>query len=126
MGISKITKGIAERANSVAELAGNNWIVNQSAKILKYDESGMPVAFSARGKAIVAGLAVPSALYSAVSQRMQNDMGTTDGKIYTNTPDYSSYTKQTRKGYRDYVNSIADADGSLVFALDRTKNGGFL
>lgn len=69
---------------------------------------------------IVGGLGVGAARGSEYA-----GVGRTDGKIYSPTPDYSPYL-QMKTPSSSYSGAPAGADGSLVFALDRTKNGGFL
>lgn len=53
----------------------------------------------------------------------RDNFGSVDGKIYTNTPDYNVYSQRRSSHLSTPGNG---ADGSFVFALDRTKNGGYL
>ena len=94
-------------------------------KLLSYDEYGLPKGFSGYGK-IVAGAAVLGTTgMAAARERERNDMGTGDGRITSLTPDYSPYLKM-KSNSGSYQSAPAGADGSLVFALDRVKNGGYL
>lgn len=90
------------------------------ANIISYTEDGIPKGFNKKGLTLIAG---STALASAVNMANEDErvhLGTTDGKIRTATPDYSVY----RQG--STLSAPGGADGSLVFALDKTKNGGFL
>jgi hypothetical protein len=72
-----------------------------------------------RGKLVFGGAIGAASAYAGFNQYNQDRLGRISGLV-TATPDYSMYTK---KGGTDLS---AGADGSLVFALDRTKNGGYL
>lgn len=90
------------------------------ATMVKYDKDGLPSGFNVKGKTAVAAIAGVGVGYHAIAEEEHQRLGSTDGKIYGPTPDYSVYKNgQT-------LSAPGGADGSLVFALDKTKNGGFL
>ena len=137
-GMAKIKLGVSNNTiSSVKSIASNisnkmdSWgdaVANSSggrffSGMVKFDEDGIPNGFTGRGKLAIAGLGALSIGYNAMDERYHNDMGTTDGKIYTNTPDYVS---MAQKKNREPINSVAGADGSLVFALDKLRGRGFL
>ena len=92
--------------------------------LLEYDKDGFPVAMSKKGKYAVLGLSGALAANNAYDENTRQQMGSTDGQIYSNTPNYQAYTKM--KPQRNPFDTPGGADGSLVFALDKTKHGGFL
>lgn len=98
-------------------------IAPNPASYVKLDKDGIPTSLSGKGKLMVGGIALAGIGYNGIQERITNDMGQIEGKMYSPTPDYSSY-KQTQRP--SPTTPPAGADGSLVFALDRTKNGGFL
>ena len=67
--------------------------------------------------AVVGGIGV-GFMNGAVDARQQNDLGTSTGRIETATPSTAEYLQ---RGV-----GTAGADGSLVFALDKNKRGGYL
>lgn len=93
--------------------------------VFKFDEDGIPVGFNGKAKTAITLAAIGSALSSGVDQRNINDMGTYDGRIKQPTPDYSEYVHMNPPS-SSYQSAPAGADGSLVFALNNCRNGGFL
>lgn len=106
--------------NKIADVGAST--LNPS-KLVKYDKDGLPSGLSGRGRLMVGGIALAGIGYNGIQERIANDMGSSDGKIYSATPDYSVYNQKKQPSP---TAPPAGADGSLVFALDKTKNGGFL
>lgn len=123
MNPKSIISAVANRADSWATAAANSNTGKFFSGFFKYNEAGLPNGLTAKGKTIGFGLGVLSLGYNAADERYHNDMGTTDGKIYTNTPDYVSIAQKRNK---EPINSVGGADGSLVFALDKLRGRGFL
>ena len=96
----------------------------EALNLVKYDEKD-GYKLNKKGKLAIGGLILGGAAMDGANEQQKLDMGTIDGKIYTATPDYSAYAK-AKAPKTTYSPAPAGADGSLVFALDRTKNGGFL
>lgn len=90
-------------------------------KLIRYDENGLPSGFNKKGKAVMGGMILGASGYSMANESETKHMGTFDSRIHSLTPDYSPYNQMKAP-----TAAPAGADGSLVFALDRTKNGGFL
>ena len=121
-----ITSGISSRANSLESMVVNSRGGKFFDSLVKFEDDKLP-SLTWKGRGLMFGIGTLGVGYNMADERYHNDMGTTDGKIYTNTPDYQYLVNQKKKSGGDYpVNSVAGADGSLVFALDRMKNGGFL
>ena len=116
MGLSAVSKDISRRMTPGIPNPGS---------LLRYDKDGLPAGFNRKGKAVLAGILGAGSAYSAISQYETSHLGTMDNSLHTATPDYSSYAK-AKAQKTNYTPAPAGADGSLVFALDRTKNGGFL
>lgn len=123
MNPKSIISAVSKKADSWSTAAANSNTGRFFSGMVKFDEDGIPNGFTGRGKLAIAGLGALSIGYNVLDERHHNDMGTTDGKIYTNTPDYVS---MAQKKNREPINSVAGADGSLVFALDKLRGRGFL
>ena len=93
--------------------------------LIRYDEDGMPKALNKKGIALIGGLIAADGAYTAANTDEKAHMGTIDSHIYTATPDYQQYVKM-KTPKTTYSPAPAGADGSLVFALNNAKNGGFL
>ncbi len=104
--VSKANKGLDKVSDAVLP---HGWI--------KYDSEGLPSGFTGVGKTVLWGATGVASAAAAFDQRNQNNLGTMAGMV-TATPTYDSYLKGG--------GAPGGADGSLVFALDRTKNGGYL
>lgn len=92
-------------------------------KLLKEGgEYEMP-RFSKRAVGIMGVAGLTASTMNASDEYQKNRIGRIDPNIKTATPDYSQYTKAPST---NYSSAPAGADGSLVFALNNTKNGGFL
>lgn len=119
-------KNIAQKINNATTLTKEDISdeVSGLGRLIKYDEYGLPAGFSPLGKLAVGGTVLGASAISAARQRELNDMGSSDGRITNPTPDFSPYMNM--KTTSSYRSAPAGADGSLVFALDRIKNGGFL
>jgi hypothetical protein len=104
-------------------------LINMAAKIfqksLKYDKDGTPIGTSWLGNTIFGGIAGTVALARGYEENSKLNMGTSDGKIYGNTPGYQNYL-QMKPQRHNPLHAPAGADGNLVFALHNTRNGGFL
>lgn len=94
-------------------------------KLVEYDKDGWPTKFSGRGKLIVGGLIGVNMAASGYDEYENKHLGKMDGRIHTATPDYSQYVKM-KTPKTTYQSAPAAADGSLVFALNNARNGGFL
>ena len=108
-----------EAAYGAAELVGKH------SNVVKYDEDGWATGLNKKGKAIGWGMVGAGALVSTINSYEDNHLGTFDSRIRSLTPDYSEYTKMKAPSASPMA-APAGADGSLVFALDRAKKGGFL
>ncbi len=104
--------------NKLTEVAGK--VLTSPSKIIKYDENGMPKGLNKKGYGVALASTAVSSLAAAYNENERKHIGPTDGRIVSPTPDYSVY----RNGAT--MSAPGGADGSLVFALDKTKNGGFL
>jgi hypothetical protein len=111
----QVGQGINNKINNLAE-----GVITSPAKILKYDEDGIPNGISKIGYGVITASTLVSSAAGIYNENERKHIGPTDGRIVTATPDYSVY----RKGAT--MSAPGGADGSLVFALDKTKNGGFL
>lgn len=116
--------------NELKSLKGINSKISKTltpdlSKLASYDDNGYVSGLSWRGKALLGGITAVGAAGNAFDQRNINNMGTLDRKMVSPTPDFSSYNQKNNSS-SSYQSAPAGADGSLVFALDRTKNGGFL
>lgn len=143
MGMTALDKGVTAayhgvaaaddfvtRANELKSLKGINSKISKTltpdlSKLASYDDEGYVSGLSWRGKALLGGITAVGAAGNAFDQRNINNMGTLDRKMVSSTPDFSSYNQKNNSS-SSYQSAPAGADGSLVFALDRTKNGGFL
>lgn len=143
MGMTALDKGVTAAYHGVAaaddfiaknnelkSLKGINSKISKTltpdlSKLASYDEDGYVSGLSWRGKALLGGITAVGAAGNAFDQRNINNMGTLDRKMVSPTPDFSSYNQKNNSS-SSYQGAPAGADGSLVFALDRTKNGGFL
>lgn len=92
------------------------------ANMIKTDANGLPSSLSLRGKAIFGSAAAMNVIVNNYEAAQRDNLGSVDGKIYTNTPDYNVYNQRRSSP----LSAPGGADGSLVFALDKTKNGGYL
>ena len=119
---SRFGQAVADKAN-----AANNKLTKAAEKVLtspsriiKYDEDGIPKGLNGLGYSVIGLSTAASVVTSAYNENERKHIGTIDSRIVSPTPDYSVY----RKGAT--MSAPGGADGSLVFALDKTKNGGFL
>lgn len=80
--------------------------------------------FSKRAVGLIGTAGVAASAMGASDEYEKNRIGTIDPSIKSPTPDFSAYTKM--RANSNYSPAPAGADGSLVFALNNTKNGGFL
>lgn len=101
-------------------------ITNIFSKMMKYNKEGMPVDISKFGKLTLAGLTVAATANNAMNEETNLRIGPTDGKIYTNTPGYQNYLQMKPQRNINPLEAPGGADGSLVFALHNTRNGGYL
>lgn len=127
-GVSAVDDFIA--TNEMKNLKGinkkiSNTLTPDLSKLASYDNDGYVSGLSLRGKALLGGIAAVGAAGNAFDQRNINNMGTLDRRMMSPTPDFSSYNQKNNSS-SSYQGAPAGADGSLVFALDKTKNGGFL
>lgn len=119
--------------SAISKLAGRGFekIKNAGSGLLnpanyvKYDEEGLPTGFNKKGKLLGYGLVGIGAINSGWDEYDKQHMGRFDSTIHSPTPDYSQYVSMKAPSVSP-APAPAGADGSLVFALDRTKNGGFL
>ena len=116
MGVFASTKRLNELlANKIVD-KGEDFF---SGMIRLSDKNGeTSISLSKKGKAMATVAAIGGFANNAINERYNNDLGTTDGKLYTPTPTYGDYLGQSRHN--------GGADGSLVFALDKNKRGGYL
>lgn len=120
-----VKANIISRAVGKARNGIGNYILDLPEHLIKYDEAGLPKAFNKKGKMIGWGLVGAGMVNAAWNEDETKHMGTFDSTIHSPTPDYSEYVKMKAPSASP-MPTPAGADGSLVFALDRTKNGGFL
>ena len=114
----KAVGGVKAFDNTMTKAADK--VLQAPGKIIRYDESGFPIGLNKKGKAVLIGATAVGSAASAYNENERKHLGTIDSKIVSPTPDYSVY----RNG--STLSAPGGADGSLVFALDKTKNGGFL
>ena len=124
-GIRGASKAIGLGEKPVGKLADAAGSALSPEKLVKYDKDGWVSGLSGRGKLIVGGLIGVNMATTGYGEYEKEHLGKIDGQIHTATPDYSQYVKM-KTPKTTYSPAPAAADGSLVFALDRTKNGGFL
>lgn len=126
-GYAAVSKGYSKLLDNTSvklmDKAAN--IVGKHSNVVKYDEDGWATGLNKKGKAIGWGMVGAGALVSTINSYEDNHLGTFDSRIRSLTPDYSEYTKMKTPSASPMA-APAGADGSLVFALDRAKNGGFL
>lgn len=111
-------RAAATGAGKVIDFLGDHF---SPSKLIKYDKDGLPSGFNKKGYAVMGGMILGASGYSMANEDETKHMGTFDSRIHSLTPDYSPYNQMKAPAA-----APAGADGSLVFALDRTKNGGFL
>lgn len=116
-----LEKTVGKAGNGLANFAWNHL---SPGKLVKYDEEH-GYRLNKKGKLAIGGLILGSGALSGVDEREKVHMGAIDPRIRTATPDYSAYAKM-KTPKTTYSPAPAGADGSLVFALDQAKNGGFL
>lgn len=123
---SSYTKAAKKKAASLSgEPLDIESVKNSGYNVLKYDEEGVSVGLNKKGKGLLALSTVLAGVSSGIDQRYINDIGSYNGRITQPTPDYSEYVHMKTPS-ASYRSAPAGADGSLVFALDRCKNGGYL
>lgn len=111
-------KGAEKISGGVIDFLGNHF---SPSHLVRYDKDGIPTAFNKKGKLVMGGMILGASGYGMANEYEDKHMGTFDSRIHSMTPDYSPYMQM-----KSPTAAPAGADGSLVFALDRTKNGGFL
>lgn len=124
-GIKGTSKAISLGEKPAGKLADAAVSALSPEKLVKYDKDGWVSGLSGRGKLVVGGLIGVNMATTGYGEYEKEHLGNIDGRIHTATPDYSQYVKM-KTPKTTYQSAPAAADGSLVFALDRTKNGGFL
>lgn len=114
-----ILKGVIKKAKNSLEEIGSHLAPSPS-KWVQVDKEGIPTGnLTWRGRGVFGVAIAAGSANQAFNQYTQDRLGSNMG-VVTATPDYSDYTK------RGSTDLSAGADGSLVFALDRNKNGGYL
>lgn len=124
--LSAISKLAGRQYQKALDKTGNGLVkALNPANLVRFDEEGLPKGFNKKGKFLGWGLVGASTINSMMNEDEKQHMGSFDSTIHSPTPDYSQYVSMKAPSSSP-MSAPAGADGSLVFALDRTKNGGFL
>lgn len=95
-------------------------ITPSPSKWIETGKDGLPTGkLSWRGVGVMSAVIGAGSANAAFNQYQQDRLGRNMG-VVTATPSYQGYVKKSG------TDMSAGADGSLVFALDRNKNGGYL
>ena len=122
---SESARSMASRIASKSERWAESAIDSRHGKFLqslvKYDAEGIPNGLSGRGTFLLFGASAAATLSRAADEDTRLSMGTTDGIIRGPAPGIKRYLEKPGR-----AQAPAGADGSLVFALHNSRNGGYL